>query len=201
MRELHECQAEVFRRSEERIKERKQRRNHLIMACLPLVLCITLFSAFFLPGMLPGETRDPGVADGAVGGLTENKSESITCAYAKIDVIGNGISLSYTKASDVLSISNQLASYVVNEPESNTSVGETTRGDDFKNESAEDGYIGTTGTTAAAGTGYVITLTLHEGGTIVYRLTDNSLLDLAENKTYKLTQAQLKDLNELLGIK
>jgi len=200
MRNFEERKTEVFRRSEQRIKERRQRRNHILMTCIPLVLCISLFSAFLLPGMLPRETKDPS-ADGAVGGLTENKSESLTCSYTKIDVIGNDISLSYTKASDVLSISNQLASYVVNEPESNTSVGETTRGDDFKNESAEDGYIGTTGTTAAAGTGYVITLTLHEGGTIVYRLTGNSLLDMAENKTYKLTQAQLKELNELLGIK
>ena len=201
MRNFEERKAEVFRRSEKRIKERKQRRNHILMACIPLVLCITLFSAFFLPGMLPGDTKDPGIADGAVGGLTENKSESLACAYTKIDVIGNGISLSYTKASDVLSISNQLASYMVNEPENSPAVGEGTRGDDFKNESAEDGYIGTTGATSAAGTGYVITLTLHEGGAIAYRLSGNSLLDVAENKTYKLTQAQLEELNELLGIK
>ena len=201
MRNFEERKAEVFRRSEKRIKERKQRRNHILMTCIPLVLCITLFSALFLPGMLPGETKDPGVADGAVGGLTENKSESLTCAYTKIDVIGNGISLSYTKASDMLSISNLLASYVVNEPENSTSVDEHPRGDDFQNESAENIYTGTTGATSAAGTGYVITLTLHEGGTVVYRLTGNSLLNLAENKTYKLTQAQLKELNELLGIK
>ena len=201
MRNFEERKAEVFRRSDKRIKERKQRRNHILMACIPLVLCITLFSAFFLPGMLPGDTKDPGVADGAVGGLTENKSESLACAYTKIDVIGNGISLSYTKASDVLSISNQLASYMVSEPENSTSIDEHPRGDDFKNESAEDSYIGTTGATSAAGEGYVITLTLHEGGTIAYRLSGNSLLDIAENKTYKLTQAQLKELNELLGIK
>ena len=201
MRNFEERKAEVFRRSEKRIKERKQRRNHILMTCIPLVLCITLFSALFLSGMLPGETRDPGVADGAVGGLTENKSESLTCAYTRIDVVGNGISLSYTKASDMLSISNLLAAYVIDEPESNTSVGETTRGDDSKNESAEGSYIGTTGASSATGTGYVITLTLHEGGTVAYRLTGNSLIDVAENKTYKLTQVQLKELNELLGIK
>lgn len=201
MRNFEERKAEVFRRSEKRIKERKARRNHILMACIPLVLCITLLSAFFLPGMLPGETKDPDAADGAVGGLTENKSESLACAYTKIDVIGNGISLSYTEASDMLSISNQLASYMVNEPENSTSVDEHPRGDDFKNDSAEDSYVGTTGATSAAGEGYVITLTLHEGGTIAYRLTGNCLLDMAENKTYKLSQAQLKELNELLGIK
>jgi len=200
MRNFEERKAEVFRRSEKRIKARKQRRNHILMACIPLVLCITLFSVFFLPG-LSANTKEPGVADDAAGELIANKSESLSCAYTKIDVTGNGISLSYTKASDILSISNQLASCMVIEPENSTSVGEETRGDDFKNESVEDSYIAITGATSAAGTGYVITLTLHEGGTIAYRLTGNSLLDMAENKTYKLTPAQLKELNELLGIK
>ena len=51
MRELHECQAEVFRRSEKRIKERKQRRNHILMTCIPLVLCLSIFGAFLFPQM------------------------------------------------------------------------------------------------------------------------------------------------------
>lgn len=197
MRNLNECQAEVFRRSEKRIKERKQRRNHILMACIPLVLCITLFSAFLLPGVLPEDAKDAGPA----GEVNEDKSESLACAYTKIDVTGNGISLSYTEASDVLNISNQLTSYMVNEPESNLTGSEEIRGEDFQDGTEDDLHFGMTGATSAAGAGYVITLTLHEGGTIAYRLSGNSLLDMAENKTYKLTQAQLKELNELLGIK
>lgn len=197
MRELNECQAEVFRRSEKRIKQRKQRRNHILVACIPLVLCITLFSAFFLPGVLPGNPNDADFA----GGLNENKSESLACAYTKIDVTGNGVSLSYTKVSDVLNISNQLASYMVSEPEKNLPAGEEIRGEDFQDETEEDLYLGMTGAASAAGEGYVITLTLHEGGTVVYRLSGNSLLDLTKNQTFKLTQEQLKELNQLLGIK
>ena len=56
MRTLHECQAEVFRRSEERIRARR-RAARALLVCLPLILCITAFSLFVLPDLasLPGE--------------------------------------------------------------------------------------------------------------------------------------------------
>ena len=50
MRDLQEFQAEVFRRSEKRIKERKKRRTHALMLCIPLVLCLTTVSGFLLSG-------------------------------------------------------------------------------------------------------------------------------------------------------
>ena len=49
MRNLQECQAEVFRRSEKRIHERKKRRAHLLMLCIPLALCITIIGAYLFP--------------------------------------------------------------------------------------------------------------------------------------------------------
>ena len=56
MRTLHECQAEVFRCSEERIRARR-RAARALLVCLPLILCITAFSLFVLPDLaaLPGE--------------------------------------------------------------------------------------------------------------------------------------------------
>lgn len=56
MRTLHECQAEVFRRSEERIRARR-RAARALLVCLPLILCITAFGLFVLPDLaaLPGE--------------------------------------------------------------------------------------------------------------------------------------------------
>ena len=50
MRTMQECYEEALRRSEERIKERKKRRTHLLVACIPLVLCLTIFAGFLLPG-------------------------------------------------------------------------------------------------------------------------------------------------------
>lgn len=42
MRSLQECQAEVFRRSEKRIRTRR-RAIRAVMVCVPLVLCLTAF--------------------------------------------------------------------------------------------------------------------------------------------------------------
>ena len=53
MRELNECKAEVFRRSDNRIKERRRNRNRILAMCIPLCLIITIFSVAMIPGMLP----------------------------------------------------------------------------------------------------------------------------------------------------
>ena len=53
MREINEITAEVFRRSENRIKERRRNRNRILAMCIPLCLIITIFSVTMLPGMLP----------------------------------------------------------------------------------------------------------------------------------------------------
>ena len=81
MREINEITAEVFRRSENRIKERRRNRNRILAMCIPLCLIITIFSVTMLPGMLPvgmdgapedgfsdneaaGDRVDPGEVDG-----------------------------------------------------------------------------------------------------------------------------------------
>ena len=51
MRDLNECKAEVFRRSEKRIKERRKIRNRALALCIPLCLLI-LLSSSMIPGML-----------------------------------------------------------------------------------------------------------------------------------------------------
>ncbi len=74
MRDLMECQAEVFRRSEERIKAKKQRRKQLLMACVPLAVCVTLLSAFLLPAMMPA--GEDGADNGsAMGQPTQSSKE------------------------------------------------------------------------------------------------------------------------------
>ena len=100
MREINECTAEVFRRSENRIKERKRNRNRILAMCIPLCLIITIFSVTMLPGMLPvgmdsapedgnhfGDSGDPGNnkedgngdMDGAVNtDVPDNLSFSLT---------------------------------------------------------------------------------------------------------------------------
>ena len=56
MRELNECKAEVFRRSESRIQERKKIRNRVLAWCIPLCLIGTIWSVTILPAM-PSQER------------------------------------------------------------------------------------------------------------------------------------------------
>ena len=195
MRELHECQAEVFRRSEKRIKERKQRRNHILMACIPLVLCITLLGAFLFPGATP---EDPRFNGSAGGGLTEEKFESLSCPIAKITVTGGNFSQTYKEVEDLLLISDQLYSYGSRGSETNgtTDDGIASEGEDRK-ENADD----VSGSVAdSANIAYTITLITHEGVKTEYRLAGKTLENLTTKQTYHLSQTQVNELYELLGI-
>ena len=195
MRELHECQAEVFRRSEKRIKERKQRRNHLIMACLPLVLCITILGAFLFPG---GTPEDPSFNGAAGGGLTEEKFESLSCPIAKITITGGNFSQTYREVEDLLLISDQLYSYGSRGSETTGTTDDSivSEGEDRK-ENADDIYGNITDHSNVA---YTITLVTHEGVKTEYRLAGKTLENLTTKQTYHLSQTQVNELYELLGI-
>ncbi len=59
MRDFNECKAEVFRRIEEGIRLRRQRRNRVLACCIPLCLCIAVLSVYALPELLPaGKSND-----------------------------------------------------------------------------------------------------------------------------------------------
>ena len=195
MRNFEERKAEVFRRSEKRIKERKQRRNHILMACIPLVLCITLLGAFLFPGATP---EDPSFNGSAGGGLTEEKFESLSCPIAKITVTGGNFSQTYKEVEDLLLISDQLYSYGSRGSETNgtTDDGIASEGEDRK-ENADD----VSGSVAdSANIAYTITLITHEGVKTEYQLVGKTLKNLTTKQTYHLSQTQVNELYELLGI-
>ena len=56
MRDLKECQAEVFRRSEEKIKARKRTRNRILAVCIPLCLLLSLKTVTQVPEINTGDT-------------------------------------------------------------------------------------------------------------------------------------------------
>ena len=64
MREINECTAEVFRRSEKRIKERKRNRNRILAFCVPLCLIVTVWSIMILPAMMPASKSDNSAGEG-----------------------------------------------------------------------------------------------------------------------------------------
>lgn len=189
MRELHECQAEVFRRSEKRIKERKKRRNHMLMACIPLVLCITLFGAFLFPQMndfkqapeSSNEQFSDAMGTDAAGGLF----------WDSVEVSGNGISNYYTAVEDV-----QLIVSLINEA---VAIPETSDGKENNDFTAEDSSsIDIQG--EQKDKGYKILVQRSDGTSTEYQLVGSVLIDQTTQQEYPVSEETIMDLKDALGI-
>ena len=201
MRDFEERKAEVFRRSEKRIKERKARRNHILMDCVPLVLCLTILGTFLFPGEVSKDSGNPLSHESAMGGLTEERYESLTCPIAEITVTGSDFSQSYTNAADLLLIADQLYSYGKRGSEYNGITGIEIPGNEIVKEEGKESADDFSDSIAdAANAGYTITLAMQKGEKTEYYLEGNILKNLTSNQTYQLTQIQVNELHELLGI-
>ena len=189
MRELHECQAEVFRRSEKRIKERKQRRNHILMVCIPLILCVTIFGGLFLPNLddfkgapeSSDELLYSGTGTEAVGGLFTGS----------VEVSGNGVSSYYTSVENVQGIM-RLINGVVAVPETND-------GDDLRD------YISDESTSTDSNENYQencykILVNRSDGSSTEYLLVGSLLINQTTQQEYPVGEATMKDLKNALGI-
>ena len=194
MRNLNECQAEVFRRSEKRIKERKQRRQRILMTCIPLVLCLTIFGTFLFPQLNNNMQAPEGMPESETqAAMGQDENQSMTCSIVEIKVSGNGVSIRYTDVADLLLISDQLNTYGTREPETS---GTTNEDGSDRSENADD-VVG--GVADSANAAYTITLVTHEGEKTEYQLIGNTLLNQTTNQAYTLTYEQAKELREILG--
>lgn len=229
MRELHECQAEVFRRSEKRIKKRKQRRKHILLACIPLVLCIALFAAFFPQDTKTAAPEEPAVNKAPMDGPAGNWDESSSLSVLRIDVSGLDFSKTYTDTADVMLISDQLCSYCQSVPETYEEPTEGVLDGEYKENADTDDQESIIADSATDGTpaekapsaslngssdnddiygvtsdstniGYTITLTTDAGTQMEYYLSGNILENRTTNQSRKLTQSEANILKELLGI-
>ena len=102
MRNLEDCKAEVFRRSEERIKERKRKRNRVLVGCIPLCLLLVAGGLYIRPllepvdeigGLHSGGTkisgRELGGLDGtSFGGVAKYSSVMVTEGTGSMAVSG-----------------------------------------------------------------------------------------------------------------
>ena len=229
MRDLNECQAEVFRRSEKRIKQCKQHRKHILLACIPLVLCITLFSVFFLRDTTRAAPEAPVETRPAMNAPCGDWDGSSPVSVLKVEVSGLDFSKTYTDTADIMLISDQLSSYGQFKPESYEEPTESVMDEDYKEstdtddqhsviadsgasgslkeEVPGDNYNGSSGnddlfgvTSDSANSGYRIKLTTDAGTQIEYYLSGNVLENRTTNQARKLTQLEAYTLKELLGI-
>ena len=67
MRTLDECKAEIFRRSEEKIKQRRKTRNRVLAACIPLCLCLSVGTVGALSGAFAAKGENMAAAPESAG--------------------------------------------------------------------------------------------------------------------------------------
>ena len=189
MRELHECQAEVFRRSEKRIKERKQRRNHILMTCIPLVLCLTIFGAFLFP-QLDDFKQAPESSNEQFSGAM-GKDEIGGLFTGSVEVSGNGVSSYYASVENVQGIMRLINGIVA--------VPETNDGDDLRD------YITDESTSTDANENYQencykIVVHRSDGTSTEYLLVGSRLIDQNTQQEFSVSEDTMKDLKNALGI-
>ena len=104
MRNIQECYEEALRRSEEQIKERKKRRTRILVACIPMVLCLTIFAGFLSPGL--GVTTD--MAEPEAGPPLYNAESAMgdgaVILMDSVEVVGNGLAHKFTSPEEVQEI-------------------------------------------------------------------------------------------------
>ena len=189
MRNFEERKAEVFRRSEKRIKERKQRRNHMLMACIPLVLCLTIFGAFLFPQM-DDFKQAPESSNEQFSG-TMGKDEIGGLFAGSVEVSGNGVSSYYTSVENVQGIMRLINGIVA--------VPETNDGDDLRD------YITDESTSTDANENYQencykIVVHRSDGTSTEYLLVGSRLIDQNTQQEFPVSEDTMKDLKNALGI-
>ena len=193
MRTLQECQAEVFRRSEKRIKERKKRRKHLLMLCIPLVLCLTAVSGLLLSGFGLSKSTDEAIPE-AFPEVSYDGSATYPAVngfLGSVEVSGNGLSHLYISEEEVQGIL-ALIDKVVSTMQVTTATGSII---------AEFTEVGSTVMEEDPKANTYQILIRHGSGTVTeYSLSGTFLTDHTTQQTFPITEdtyAALKDLLEL----
>ena len=196
MRNFEERKAEVFRRSENRIKERKRNRNRILALCIPLCLILTVWSVMILPAMLPAKMDNAAEENIEFNGsMNDTDGAEGKHIYLSVEVKGNNSDFyaEITDASSVTGVYENIFLAFENQGTGNGLSGVTQEGtsDDESKDSAnnsKDSYS------------YAITMNAADGSNRIYILDDNTLKDVSLDSTIILTDEQLGDLKQALGL-
>lgn len=202
MRELDECTAEVFRRSEKRIKERARNRSRAFAACLPVCLIAAAWSAVIFSGIMPElETSDRAQAVEAVNG---NAGGSLSCPYVSVEIQAAGLFPEghYGKVTDRLAVAEMFrAVYSLfadaggNDRDSNGNL-PANENVPAPEDNVYDDQTESTNKPKVC----TITFTAEDGSQAVYILSENTLVDAETKETIILSDAQAAGLMAVFGI-
>ena len=161
----------------------------MLMACIPLVLCLTIFGAFLFPQMddfkqAPESSNEQ--FSGAMG-----KDEIGGLFAGSVEVSGNGVSSYYTSAENVQGIMRLINGIVA--------VPETNDGDDLRD------YITDESTSTDANENYQencykIVVHRSDGTSTEYLLVGSRLIDQNTQQEFPVSEDTMKDLKNALGI-
>ncbi len=195
MRNIQECYEEVLRRSEERIIERKKRRTHILAACIPLLLCVTIFAGFLLPGFGIGTDMAAPEAGHPLYHAESAMEDGEVILTDSVEVVGNGLAHRFTSPEDVQEIMDFIEA-IVTTPQTDTAT-DTSRF--ITDDSLTDDFLTMPGRDAL-GKSYQITLNHSNGTTEVYTLLGSALTHHATGEVFLLSEETYFALKNLLGI-
>jgi len=198
MREINECTAEVFRRSEKRIKERKRNRNRILAFCIPLCLIVTIWSVMILPAMMPANksNNSAGEAMDMMGGV-----DGTDAAFVRVEVMSTGTATQSTILKDdvdeVAQIYYTVQSSFVNSGGGNKESANDKAEDDALTEEYKDySQSGTTNLSFF----FRITATTENGAQTIYSLSGDKLINETTKQETILTEDQRSNLLNMLGL-
>lgn len=191
MRSFEERKAEVFRRSENRIKERRKARCRALAVCIPLCLIITVWSVTVLPAMLPVNNKN--------SGATAERAEDISGAaysqngYVRIETKNSATKDQTAVLKDDPAEIAEIYRLVQSMLNNIVQAGEhKTEDQEWQQTSGSDAYD--------AAPVYMIIFTATGGDQTCYMLNDHILIDNATKKETVLTEAQYVQLLQALGV-
>ena len=190
MKEITECTAEVFRRSEKRIKERKRNRNRILTLCIPLCIVASIWSIMILPAMMPAGNKEMPAEENLEIAEGDGAAGSIACSFIQVEIQDvRDFSEHYELVTDKLEV-DKMYFWIY---------------DSFKNTAAEgvpdaDGDSSTEDGSAAKTTAYIFTFTTAEGSEATYSLSGNKLAENETGETVYLNTDQLAELQKVFRL-
>ena len=176
MRSLEECKAEIFRRSEEKIKKQKQQRTRILAVCLPLCLCVgalALWGGFGQDDSAVNKSAAP--PENGLGLLLAPKEEA---AENTVDCMAPELSASVPVISQYEFV--QALFYYAMDAEN-------------------PGELKGSSVTTTAGA-FSFTLCAPDGTLVDYVLSEKVLYEETTGRSVTLTDAQLRELKQVLDI-
>lgn len=197
MRNLEDCRAEVFRRSEKRIKERKRKRNCALAWCIPLCLLLVAGGIYIRPLFEPvDECAKAGgtnrILDGGVGvGGYDYTLLSKNMKYTSVEITDRtGDTEVVREVTDEVLVGSLCSFMMTNRnllataesttdgKETNTIKDEVATKDNFEGKTAE----------------YEFVFQSETGETSTFRLYESTLYHVENNRVVILSKAQVIDL-------